>query len=66
MEWVQTTGRSVAEAKEAALDQLGVAEDDAEFEILDEPRAGLFGRVRGEARACDGVINSRPMPRYGR
>jgi spoIIIJ-associated protein len=29
---------------------LGVAEDDAEFEIVDEPKAGLFGRTRGEAR----------------
>ena len=50
MEWVETTGKSLDEAKSAALDQLGVAEDDAEFEILDEPKAGLFGRVRGEAR----------------
>lgn len=50
MEWVETTGRTVEEAKELALDQLGVAEDDAEFEVLDEPRPGLFGRMRGEAR----------------
>ena len=50
MEWVETTARTVEEAKEQALDQLGVGEDDAEFEVLDEPRAGLFGRVRGEAR----------------
>jgi spoIIIJ-associated protein len=50
MEWVETTARSVDEAKELALDQLGVAEDDAEFEVLDEPKAGLFGRIRGEAR----------------
>ena len=26
MEWVETTGRTVAEAKDAALDQLGVDE----------------------------------------
>lgn len=50
MEWVETTGRSLEEAKGLALDQLGVAEDDAEFEVLEEPKAGLFGRVRGEAR----------------
>lgn len=50
MEWVETTGRTVQEARELALDQLGVAEDDAEFEIVEEPRAGLFGRTRGEAR----------------
>jgi spoIIIJ-associated protein len=50
MEWVVFTAKSVEEAKDQALDQLGVAEDDAEFEILEEPRAGLFGRVRGEAK----------------
>lgn len=50
MEWVETTGKSVAEALELALDRLGVAEDDAEYEIVEEPRSGLFGRVRGEAR----------------
>jgi len=50
MEWVETTAKSVAEAKDKALDQLGVAEDDAEVIVLEEPKAGLFGRVRGEAR----------------
>lgn len=50
MEWVETTAKSLEEAKGLALDQLGVAEDEAEFEVLEEPKAGLFGRVRGEAR----------------
>ncbi len=50
MEWVETTGKTLAEAKDAALDQLGVHEEDAEFDILEEPQQGLFGRVRGEAR----------------
>lgn len=50
MEWVETTGKTLQEAKERALDQLGVAEDDAEFDVLEEPKTGLFGRVRGEAR----------------
>lgn len=50
MEWVETTGKSIAEAKEKALDQLGVHEEDADFEVLEEPKQGLFGRVRGEAR----------------
>ncbi|MFN5601677.1 MAG: Jag N-terminal domain-containing protein, partial [Acidimicrobiaceae bacterium] len=43
MEWVETTGETLEEAKEAALDQLGVAEDDAEFEVIEEPKQGLFG-----------------------
>lgn len=50
MEWVTTTGRTVEEAQESALEQLGVLADDAEFEILEEPRSGLFGRTRGEAK----------------
>lgn len=50
MEWVETTAKTIEAAREAALDQLGVAADDAEFQVLDEPRPGLFGRVRGEAR----------------
>ena len=50
MEWVEFTAKSVEEAKSLALEQLGVAEEDAEFEILDEPKQGLFGRIRGEAR----------------
>ena len=50
MEWVETTGKTVDEAKEKALDQLGVHIEDAEFDVLEEPKAGLFGRVRGEAR----------------
>jgi len=50
MEWVETTAATIEEAKNLALDQLGVAEDDAEFEVLEEPKQGLFGRTRGEAR----------------
>ncbi len=50
MEWVETTGRTVEDAKEAALDQLGVDESDAEFTVVEEARAGLFGRLRSEAR----------------
>ena len=50
MEWVEFTARTVEEAKDLALDRLGVAADDAEFEVLTEPKPGLFGRLRGEAR----------------
>jgi spoIIIJ-associated protein len=50
VEWVEVTGRTIEEARGHALDRLGVAEEDAEFEILEEPRTGLFGRLKGEAR----------------
>lgn len=50
MEWVETTGRTVADAIDTALDELGVHEEDVEHEVLEEPRSGLFGIGRSEAR----------------
>lgn len=63
MEWVETTARTVDEAKELALDQLGVAEDDAEILVVDEPKAGLFGRLRGEARVRARVRPTQARPK---
>lgn len=51
MEWVETTGRTVADALDAALDQLGVDEDDVEYELLQEPKSGLLGRREARIRA---------------
>lgn len=50
MEWVTISAATVEDAKMMALDQLGVASEDAEIEVLEEPRSGLFGRTRGEAK----------------
>jgi spoIIIJ-associated protein len=61
MEWVETTGRTVAEAKKSALEQLGVAESDADFQVVSEPKFGLFGRLKEEAR-----VRARVQPRYPR
>jgi spoIIIJ-associated protein len=66
MEWVELTARTVQEAKEQALDRLGVAEDEAEFEILEEPRPGLFGRLRGQARVRARVKPSQPRGKVER
>ena len=66
MQWVETTGKTIDEAKGLALDQLGVAEDDAEFEIVEEPRAGLFGRVKGEARVRARVRPTAVRPKIER
>jgi spoIIIJ-associated protein len=66
MEWVETTAKSLEEAKELALDRLGVAADEAEFEILEEPRAGLFGRMRGEARVRARVMPTAVRPKQDR
>lgn len=66
MEWVETTAKTVEEAKELALDQLGVDEADAEFEVVDEPRPGLFGRTRGEARVRARVRPTQARPKVER
>ena len=66
MEWVEASGKSLGEARESALDLLGVAEDDAEFVVLSEPKAGLFGRLRGEARVQARVRPVTPPPKRGR
>ncbi len=66
MEWVEASGKSLAEAKETVLDMLGVAEDDAEFVVLSEPKAGLFGRLRGEARVQARVRPVTPPPKRTR
>lgn len=66
MEWVETTGRTLEEAEEAALDQLGVAAEDAEFDVVEEPRSGLFGRVRQEARVRARVRPTSPRPKADR
>jgi len=66
VEWVETTGKTIEEAKELALDQLGVDEADAEFEVLEEPKAGLFGRTRGTGRVRARVVPKAPPPKNER
>lgn len=66
MEWVETTGKTIEEAQDRALDRLGVAEDEAEIEVLEEPRAGLFGLIRGEARIRARVRPAEVRPKADR
>jgi spoIIIJ-associated protein len=62
VEWVEVAGKTVEEATEQALDQLGVAAADAEVIVVDEPKTGLFGRMRVEARVRARVrpVGARP------
>lgn len=70
MEWVETTGRTVDEALERALDELGVDAEEAEWEVLAEPKVGLFGRLKSEARVRTRVRPTAPrskdQPQRGR
>ena len=66
MEWVETTAKTLDEAREMALDRLGVGADEAEFDVLEEPRPGLFGRLRGEARLRARVKPAQVRPKQER
>ncbi|MDI6868578.1 MAG: RNA-binding cell elongation regulator Jag/EloR [Coprothermobacterota bacterium] len=47
---IEKTGRSVEEAMQAALEELGTTQDKVEIEVLEEPRQGLFGLGARQAR----------------
>lgn len=66
VDWVETTGKSVEEATSRALAHLGVHQNDAEVEVLEEPKTGLFGRVKGEARVRARVRPTGPRPKRTR
>jgi spoIIIJ-associated protein len=63
VQWVETTGRTVEEALDAALDRLGVGEADAEWLVLEEPRPGLFGRLRVRLGCGCACVRRRLDPR---
>jgi spoIIIJ-associated protein len=66
MEWVETTGKTVEEAKEAVLDELGVDYSEAEFEILEEPKVGFLGLSKRPARVRGRIIPVTPKSKDGR
>ncbi len=66
MEWIEITAKTVEAAKEAALDQLGVDHDEAEFDVVEQPRQGLFRQSRGGARVRARVRPRTPRPKTER
>lgn len=50
MEWLEVTGKTIAQAEETALDRLGVDRSEAEFSVVDEPKTALLGLRKTEAR----------------
>ena len=49
-----------------ALDQLGVDEQDAEIEVVQDAQKGLFGRLRAEAQVRARVRPTAPRPKVDR
>jgi spoIIIJ-associated protein len=66
VEWVVTSGRTIEEATEVALDQLGVDEQDAEIEVVQDAQKGLFGRLRAEAQVRARVRPTAPRAKVDR
>ena len=50
MEWIELTGKTIDEARDLALEKLGVHESEAEVEVLEHPSVSMFGRVKSMAR----------------
>jgi spoIIIJ-associated protein len=50
MSYIETTGKSVEQAVEAAAAELGVSVDEVRYEVLEESSKGLFGLGHGEVR----------------
>jgi hypothetical protein len=48
--WVESSGGSIDDAKARALNRLGLSESEADFEIVHDARAGLFGWRQRQAR----------------
>lgn len=46
---MQFTGKTVEEAVETGLTELGVTVDSAKITVIEEPTKGLFGRLKGKA-----------------
>ena len=66
MEWIETTGSTVDEAKDRALDRLGIAEDDMQFEVIEEGSNSLFRLKRKEARLRARVKPLNTKPKFDR
>lgn len=66
MEWVFGTGTTLEEATGRAIDALGVADDEADVETVEEPKPGLFGRVRGEFKVRARVRPTAARPKVER
>lgn len=61
MEWIETVGRTEAEAKGLALDRLGIAEDDLEYQVLEESKRGILRRAEVRIRARVRPVSHEPQ-----
>ncbi len=50
MQWIETTGKTVQEAIESALFQLGITRSELEYDVITEAKRGVLGLGKTEAR----------------
>ena len=57
-----TTGKTIDEAVETALAQLGLTRDDVTYQVISLPKSGFFGIGEEETSKCDALsgIPERP------
>jgi spoIIIJ-associated protein len=60
MHSVEATGRTLEEAKEKALQMLGVTDDQVEWQILDEGSRGIFGVLGSTPARVRATVKSAP------
>jgi len=58
---IEMMGKTVEEARQAAIQELGVPESRTSFEVLVEPKKGFFGFGRREAKVRVTVLEPRPL-----
>ena len=56
MEMIEKTGKTVEEALEAALAELGVDRDQVEYKVLEAPSKALFGLLGGREAKVEVVL----------
>lgn len=44
------TAKTIEEAKQLAVDEFKISSDRIKFDIIEEPKKGLFGKVKGDAK----------------
>lgn len=65
MEEVERTAKTVSEAVNLALADLGVARDEVEVAVLEEPSKGLFGILGSKPARVRVVVKNTPARRAG-
>ena len=53
-------GKTVEEAKEAAVQEFGVDASRITFEVIEEPKKGLFGKSKGDAKVSASYVATKP------